>query len=415
MGHREASDNADVAMLVDWENLKFSLAQRDRKPSVTALRQAAEEFGRVVYARAYADWEDEEHAGDPSKLYIAGLEPVYVMTKRYRSATGETRIKNSVDVKLAADCIEASHQFPDVSTYIIVSGDNDFLHIVNTLRPRGKRVVIIGVSWTTAAHLTEQADVVLYYDLDIESFGTQARQRDAEEGELEVKKLEPAVAAATDDALSMAKQPDVSDLDRRKVAEAMDMILKITREYREAGRDFSVSLLGQELQKRMRTSDFQQVGKGKALTYARALEKAGKLKIVMHDFVEHLFLPHESTEMLETSPPPAPKTSYDYAGFVYYDLGADERDRVIQAIQEERNKPGNDWLTFKRILESVKRVVTRDDTSLKNLVNSMVSMGVILKERERTGVDPETKKQFSYPTFALDYQHPDVRRALKLG
>ena len=34
----------DVALLVDWENLKFSLAQRERRPSVTALRNAAERF-----------------------------------------------------------------------------------------------------------------------------------------------------------------------------------------------------------------------------------------------------------------------------------------------------------------------------------------------------------------------------------
>ena len=42
---------------------------------------------------------------------MAGLEPVYVLTKRYTETTGEIRIKNSVDVKLAADCIEASHTF----------------------------------------------------------------------------------------------------------------------------------------------------------------------------------------------------------------------------------------------------------------------------------------------------------------
>ena len=45
----------DVALLVDWENLKFSLAQRERRPNMTALRNAAERFERIVYARAYAD------------------------------------------------------------------------------------------------------------------------------------------------------------------------------------------------------------------------------------------------------------------------------------------------------------------------------------------------------------------------
>jgi len=404
-------------MLVDWENLKFSLAQRERKPSVTALREAAERFGRVVYARAYADWEDAAHNGDPPKLYLAGLEPVYVMAKRYRDPSGAVRIKNSVDVKLAADCIEASHQFPNVETYIIVSGDNDFLHIVNTLRPRGKRVVVIGVSWTTAAHLTEQADVVLYYDLDIEPFGEHAaaRGQDIEPGE--PRKLEPAVAAAADDAVSGMDAAASQDLDRRMVAETLNLILSITREYREAGQELTVSVLGQELQKRMRPSDFQQAGKGKALTYARALEKAGKLRIITHDFVDHLFLPNESADLIAavTQESVQREAGYDYAGLVYYDLSPADRESVITRVHEERLKPGNDWLTFNRAMSAARRVVDRDDASLKNLLNSMISAGVLKHDQTRTGYDPETRKPYAYPTFSLDYQHPDVRRTLHLG
>ncbi len=412
-GRGEGGD--DVAMLVDWENLKFSLGQRGRHPSVTALRQAAEEFGRVVYARAYADWEDGAHAGDPSKLYVAGLEPVYVLAKRYTDETGNVRMKNSVDVKLVADCIEASHQFPNVGTYIIVSGDNDFVHIVNTLRPRGKRVVIIGVSWTTAAHLTEQADVVLYYDLDIEPFGEQAAARERKEAPPPVQKLEPAVAAATDEAISQSKD-NGAGVDRRKTADAIGLALQITREHREAGKQFTVSLLGQELQKRMRATDFQQAGKGKALAYARALEKAGKVKIVTHDFVDHLYLPGEPTELAAPAPEPQQqRASYDYAGFVYEDLDVAKREAVIKALSDERNKPGSDWLTFNRMMQAVRTVVDREDGDLKNLINSMVSMGVIARDQTRTGRKPDTGEQFTYYTFTLDYQHPDVRRTLGLG
>ena len=188
----------DVALLVDWENLKFSLAQRERRPNVTALRAAAERFGRVAYARAYADWQDPAHSGDPAGLYLAGLEPVYVLTKRYTEASGEVRIKNSVDVKLAADCIEASHSYPNVSTYIIVSGDHGFLHVVNTLRPHGKRVVVIGVSWTTASQLTDQADVVLYYDLDVEPVLGLVTTPTTPTDAAATRKLSPALAAAAE-------------------------------------------------------------------------------------------------------------------------------------------------------------------------------------------------------------------------
>ncbi len=165
---KKGPGHEDVALLVDWENLKFSLMQRNRKPNVTALREAAERFGRVAYARAYADWMDPVQAGDPASLYTAGLEPVYVLTRRYTTAEGDVRIQNSVDVKLAVDCVEASHLYPNIGTFVIASGDHSFFHVVMLLRSRGKRVVVIGVSWATSAQLVQQADVVLYYDLDVE-------------------------------------------------------------------------------------------------------------------------------------------------------------------------------------------------------------------------------------------------------
>lgn len=404
--------NSDVALLVDWENLKFSLAQRGRAPTVDTLREAAERFGRVVYARAYADWEDDQHRGDPSKLYTAGLEPVYVLAKHYQDpASGEVRIKNSVDVKLAADCIEASHLLPNVGTFIIVSGDNDFLHIVNTLRPRGKKVVVIGVSWTTAAHLTQQADEVLYYDLDLEG----VRGKKPAETAPAVTKIEPSVTAVADTIIHEMPGEEVESLGR-PVGEALNLILAIVKEFREAKRELSVSLLGQELQKRMAPGDFQRIGRGKASQYTRALRDAKKLQIVTHDFQDWIFLPGESTEMytFTQDAPPAPR-SYDLGSFTWMDLNANDKDRVIVALQDERMKPATDWLTFTKALAAVRTVVNRDEFSLKNLVNSMVQMQVLRQVGVRTGYDPETRKQFSYPTFDLEYESPDVRRALKLA
>jgi len=74
----------DAALLIDWENLKFSLMQRGMRPNVSALRDKAESFGRVVVARAYADWQDGYHTQDPRNLYAGGIEPVYVPTRKAR-------------------------------------------------------------------------------------------------------------------------------------------------------------------------------------------------------------------------------------------------------------------------------------------------------------------------------------------
>ena len=49
---------SDVALFIDWENIKASLDERGLKPNVSSLRETAESFGRLVVARAYADWQN---------------------------------------------------------------------------------------------------------------------------------------------------------------------------------------------------------------------------------------------------------------------------------------------------------------------------------------------------------------------
>lgn len=418
------STGGDVALLVDWENLKFSLDQRNRRPNVTALRDAAERFGRIVYARAYADWQDPVHRDDPASLYMAGLEPVYVLTKRYVDGAGEVRIKNSVDVKLAADCIEASHSFPNVQTYIIVSGDHGFVHVVNTLRPHGKRVVVIGVSWTTAAQLTDQADVVLYYDIDVEPPVPEDHGGPRPLPTVPMSaakaapvKLSPLIAAAADTAVRLVRaQGNGPELDAREVADVLNLALTISKEYREARRDFSVSLLGQELQKRMLPSDFARTGKGRARLLAQALEAHGMIRLVPRDFVDWIFLPDEPADLIHAIAPISYEgPRYDYAGFVFSDLAPDKREQLIMAINNERLRPGTDWLTFKRIQAAAAQVVDRDEYALKNLVNNMVAVGVLRFDQPRQGRDPETGQVYEYKTLSLDMQNADVQRALKLG
>jgi predicted transcriptional regulator len=72
------------------------------------------------------------------------------------------------------------------------------------------------------------------------------------------------------------------------------------------------------------------------------------------------------------------------------------------------------WLTFNRIVETLKPVVRREETDVKNLVNSLISWGVLRTGEVRTGHAPDTGAYYEYKTFELDLQHPDVRRALHL-
>ena len=172
----------DVALFIDWENFKISLATGRRQPNVTSLKEEVSNLGRVVVARAYADWVTRapelrgasQFINDPPALYAAGIEPVYVPTRLSWGAGSptepqrHTRVKNSVDVKMTADCIECAHAYANIGTFVLVSGDSDFIHVVNTLRTMGKRVVIIGVSWATSRRLADQVDGLILYDRDVD-------------------------------------------------------------------------------------------------------------------------------------------------------------------------------------------------------------------------------------------------------
>src|SRR4029450_1385432 len=117
--------STDVAMFIDWENIKYSLLNRDnRLPNVQALKETAGRFGRVVTAKAYANWQEGQNLRDPNCLYSVGIAPIYVPTifvgPGDATTVGLPRRKNSVDIKLAVDVVEFALLNPTVGTFVFV-------------------------------------------------------------------------------------------------------------------------------------------------------------------------------------------------------------------------------------------------------------------------------------------------------
>lgn len=166
---RDYAEPGDAALFIDWENFKYSLYELGKIPQIAALMRAVEErYGRPVVARAYADWEDYYHrkSFDQMNLYYAGVEPVYVPSRR--NTMSQSRIKNSVDVKMSMDCMEISFSNKHIKTFVLVTGDADFLHIATSLRSRGNRVIMVGVTGSTSQRLNAVVDELVFYDVDIE-------------------------------------------------------------------------------------------------------------------------------------------------------------------------------------------------------------------------------------------------------
>ena len=172
--------NEDLAIFIDWENIYIStVTEYKAKPNVSAILEKAREYGRIVSATAYADWTEGDFRQAPPTLYSNGITPKYISARYFPGGKASKRRTNSIDVMLAVECADFIHKHPQVETYVLVTGDGDFIPLVSLLRSQGKNVVVIGVSEATSYHLIESADHFISYASLLEEERT-ARARDQE-------------------------------------------------------------------------------------------------------------------------------------------------------------------------------------------------------------------------------------------
>ncbi len=151
-----------VALYIDWDNLAISTSAETGGaiPDVKRIVRAAQSYGQVVLARAYAEW---GQTSDRLAVYRAGVDPVYAPTFRFEAdQPGGPRGKSLADPCLVADCVDALHLLPQVETLVLVSGDKDLIPIVRLAQTRGKRVVVIAQD-LAAVVLREMADEFIPY------------------------------------------------------------------------------------------------------------------------------------------------------------------------------------------------------------------------------------------------------------
>jgi uncharacterized LabA/DUF88 family protein len=154
----------DLAIFMDWENIYIStVTEYNSKPNVSAILEKAREYGRIVSASAYADWTEGDFRQAPPTLYSNGISPRYISARYFPGGKASKRRTNSIDVMLAVECSDFLHNHPQVDTYVLVTGDGDFIPLVSLLRSQGKTVVVIGVSEATSYHLIESADHFISY------------------------------------------------------------------------------------------------------------------------------------------------------------------------------------------------------------------------------------------------------------
>src|SRR5690606_25707632 len=159
------TNRLDVAVFIDFENVYVSVRDKlDVNPNFEMIMDRVADLGRVVIARAYADWYRSPRV--TSALYANGIEPMYVPTYYYDRELGRTgrAIKNSVDMNLCIDAMKTLYTNPNIGKFVLATGDRDFIPLVNSIRQQGKEVIIIGVGGAASAHLAQSADEFIFYE-----------------------------------------------------------------------------------------------------------------------------------------------------------------------------------------------------------------------------------------------------------
>lgn len=109
----------EVAIFWDYENVRV-VEQGKNIPMVEAILHFSESRGYLRIQRVYANWKNTNDIIIQA-LDSLGFDIIQV-------SMGKT---NSVDIRLAVDCISLAYDIPSLTHVIIVTGDKDYIPIVN--------------------------------------------------------------------------------------------------------------------------------------------------------------------------------------------------------------------------------------------------------------------------------------------
>lgn len=151
----------NVALLIDWENIKASSTELlHSPPDIVTLKKIARRYGTLMFGRAYANWDEGWHTGDSSRLARQGIEPVFAPTRMLRGAP----VKDLSDFYLACDAVELVFTHPEIKCFVVVSGDGALDVAISKLCAHGKGTVRVAVRGSMSKFQVSLSTERIFYD-----------------------------------------------------------------------------------------------------------------------------------------------------------------------------------------------------------------------------------------------------------
>ena len=149
-------EKQSIAVFVDYDNIEIGVKSTLRRDfDVSLVLDAFKERGDIVAKFAYANWSRQESATREM------AENAVQMVQRIPSPRGD---KNGADINLALDALEMAFTHEHVTAFAIISGDSDFIPLVNKLKEFGKTVYVLGGKAFTSTILQQNCHEFISYE-----------------------------------------------------------------------------------------------------------------------------------------------------------------------------------------------------------------------------------------------------------
>ncbi len=167
LGEKRMQEKLNIAVFVDYDNIEIGLKTTlHREFDVSLPLESLKERGDIVAKFAYANWGRQEGATRQM------AENAVQMVQRIPSPRGD---KNGADINLALDALEMAFTHSHVNAFAIVSGDSDFIPLVNKLKEYGKTVFVVGGRAFTSTILQQNCHEFISYESLLVDEGGEAR------------------------------------------------------------------------------------------------------------------------------------------------------------------------------------------------------------------------------------------------
>ena len=145
-----------IAVFIDFDNIEIGVKSTlQREFDVSIVLEALKERGEIITKIAYANWGRMENSTRQLSEYAVQ------MVQRDPSPRGD---KNGGDINLALDALELAFTHDHINAYAIISGDSDFMALVNKLKQYDKTVFVVGGKAFTSTILQKNCHEFISYE-----------------------------------------------------------------------------------------------------------------------------------------------------------------------------------------------------------------------------------------------------------